>query len=265
LARYLVSLAAHPASAAPGLPYALCVLLILGSHEMGHYLACRRYRVPCTLPFFIPVPLAFGTFGALIRIRGAIPDRRVLFDIGIAGPLAGFVPTVAVLAYGLTRARVLPGAEPDGGGALLFGDSLLTGLLIDWLVEGEGERIVVPSVFVAGWLGMLATALNLFPVGQLDGGHVTYALSRRFHRVVSRLTITAMLLLVGWSVIGALAREGPLPSLLLWTVVLVLMGSRHPPVRDESVPLGPGRWVLAFVGLLVFALCFMANPLRIAE
>jgi len=265
MGRYLGHLAAHPSAASPGLPYGLCVLLILGSHEMGHYLACRRYRVSCTLPYFIPVPVAFGTFGAVIRIRGAIPDRRALFDIGIAGPLAGFVPTVAVLAYGLLHAQVLPAAEPGGGEALLFGDSLLSGLLIDWLVTGEGERIVVPSVYVAGWLGMLATALNLFPVGQLDGGHVTYAVSRRAHRIVSRLTIAGMLLLVGWSALRALSQGTALPSLMLWTVVLILLGSRHPPVRDETLPLGPARQALALVGLFILVLCFMANPLQIAE
>jgi membrane-associated protease RseP (regulator of RpoE activity) len=232
---------------------------------MGHYLACRRYGVPCTLPYFIPVPLAFGTFGALIRIRGAIPDRRALFDIGIAGPLAGFVPTVAVLAYGVATAEAVPVSEPVAEGSLLFGDSLLLLVLLDALAPAGSGGLHVSSVFVAGWLGMLATALNLFPVGQLDGGHVVYAFSRRVHRLVSRLTVVAMLLLVGASALRSLVLDRPLPSLLLWTVVLLLLGSRHPPVLDERRSLGRGRVLVAVLGLLVFVLCFMPDPLRISE
>lgn len=262
--RYLLYLAAHPAAVVPGLPYALCVLLILGSHEMGHYLACRRYGVPCTLPYFLPVPLAFGTFGAVIRIRGALPDRRALFDIGIAGPLAGFVPTVVVLAHGIAHARAVPASEVAPEGTLFFGDSLLTLVLIRIFAPEGAESLAVPSVFVAGWLGMLATALNLFPVGQLDGGHVVYALSRRAHRLVSRLTVTGMVLFVGVSALRALALKQALPSLLLWTVVLLLLGSRHPPVLDERRPLGGARWLVALFGLLVFILCFLPYPLSIS-
>jgi membrane-associated protease RseP (regulator of RpoE activity) len=194
---------------AGGLQYALAVLAILGAHEMGHYLYCRWYGVDATLPYFIPAPFLFGTMGAVIRMRPPLPGRKALFDIGIAGPIAGFVVALPVLVYGIATARVEP-LPTAPGPYYVFGDPLL----VSWmtrLFHGEltVDRTLVLNPFVAaGWFGLLVTAMNLFPVGQLDGGHVIFALSARAHRIVSRLTVDALLAFVtgslAWGLAGAL-------------------------------------------------------------
>jgi membrane-associated protease RseP (regulator of RpoE activity) len=244
---------------ARGLPYAAAVLLILGGHEMGHYVACRLYRVPASLPYFIPGPplIGFGTFGAVIRIRGLVPHRRALFDIGLAGPLAGFVLTVPVLAAGVLRASLAD--TPGEPGSLVLGRTLLARLLILLLrPEAADASLVVGPLYVAGWLGTLVTALNLFPVGQLDGGHVLYALSTRAHGLVSRGVAAAMVGLAAWAWLAEAS-----PVWFAWTVVLLLLRDRHPPVLHALRPPGPGRTALALVGLIVFALCFSPVPLRV--
>jgi membrane-associated protease RseP (regulator of RpoE activity) len=262
---YCLHLLVHPAAMLPGLPFGLAVFLILGCHEMGHYLACRYYRVPASLPYFIPAPTPVGTFGAIIRIRGVIPHRRALFDIGLAGPVAGILPTVPILAYGLATAREIPGGSVLPEGTLLLGDSLLTRLLTFWCHPSSGApRLEVDSIYLAGWLGMLATTLNLFPVGQLDGGHVVYALSRRAHRLVSHLTIGAMLALVAWSLSRWALAAGDYPWWIVWTLVLLILGSRHPPVRDPTMPLGAKRYGWTLAGLALFILCFMPHPLNVS-
>jgi len=239
------------------LPYTGAVLLILGAHEMGHYLACRFYRVPASLPYFIPgLPVGFGTFGAVIRIRGIIPHPRALFDIGIAGPLAGFAVTVPVLAIGVLRMEVMTPQEVADAG-LALGDSLVTGALRELLrPETAGQSLLAGPVYFAGWLGVLVTALNLFPAGQLDGGHVVYALSRRLHRWTSRGTIAATLAVAAWSLVA----HGS-PAWIAWTVVLMIVRDRHPPVALPAPGIGHGRLAIAVVGLLVFVLCFTPVPL----
>jgi len=253
-------LAARPQLAAEifllGLPYACWVVAILGSHEMGHYLACRRYGIPATLPFFVPGPPPIGSFGAVIRIRGRIPIRRALFDLAAAGPIAGFVVALPALVWGLHRAVPIEGAGPEPG-SLTLGQPILVSLLQPFLV-GEAEHFYVESVFVAGWVGMLVTSLNLFPVGQLDGGHVAYAVSRRAHRWLARLTVAG---LGGWILFEFLG--GVVPTYVLWFVILLWMRDRHPRLLDESTPLGPGRRLLALLLLLLFVLCFIPAPLQI--
>lgn len=191
---------------AHGLPYSIPVLLILGSHEMGHYSMCRRYRVRATLPYFIPsiIPFPFGTFGAVIRMRPPVPSKRALFDIGISGPIAGFVVALPVLIYGLATADVARSAEAAGEA---FGNPLAITLL-ERVVHGPfptGTDLVMNPPLLAGWLGLLVTAMNLFPVGQLDGGHVTYALSPRLHGRLSRVTIAAMVGLVTMTLLRGFA------------------------------------------------------------
>jgi len=180
-----------------GAPYAFWVLVILGSHEMGHYLACRYHRIPATLPFFIPGPPPIGSFGAVIRIRGAIPNRKALFDVAAAGPIAGFVVALPVLTWGLLTAQpfvATPGA--DAGFQAHIGPPVALVLLQSLLPQGAIES---NALLGAGWVGMLVTSLNLFPVGQLDGGHAAYALGRGVHRLASRLTLVALLLLIASS------------------------------------------------------------------
>jgi membrane-associated protease RseP (regulator of RpoE activity) len=236
-----------------GLKLAGALLSILMAHEMGHYLACRYYRVDATLPFFIPAPLVnslVGTLGALIRIRGPIPHRRALFDIGIAGPLAGFVVCLPVLWLGVGEAQLVPG-EPGPGG-LLLGEPLL----FQWAVLGlrgatpDGLTLALGPLGLAAWFGLFVTALNMIPVGQLDGGHVTYALGPGKAVLISRLGIVACLALLYFH-----------PFWLVWSLLLLVLGRRrHPPTLNDRAPLGPARVAIGIVGFLVFALCFTPSP-----
>jgi len=236
-----------------GLPYSFSVIAILGAHEMGHYLACRRYAVRSTPPFFIPFPMMFGTLGAVIRIRQAVPHRKALFDIGIAGPLAGFAVTLLVLVLGLATAEVAP---PEPGP--IFAAPMALVLLAE--VVGRpvpaGQGLEMNPFLLAAWVGALATAINLFPSGQLDGGHICYAISRGLHRFFSRLTLAGMCVLLVYTTLffGS-------PVWLAWVVALWFMGHRHPVLVDETERLSFGRWLLAVVALAVFLLTFTPVPI----
>jgi len=241
-----------------GLSFSLPLLFILGSHELGHYLACRRYGVPATLPYFLPAPLVIGTFGAFIRIRGRIRSKTQLFDIGIAGPLAGFVALLPFLVLGVAWSR--PGiaeiaTDPTRVEAILYRPG--TNLAIEALTRVFHGRLPDNMVLdlhpfaLAAWVGLFATAINLLPMGQLDGGHLLYAVAGRLHRRLAWPTwigVCALgLLWVGW--------------LVLCFMVLVLMGLRHPPVLDADEPLDPFRRKLALVALALLVLCFTPVPL----
>jgi membrane-associated protease RseP (regulator of RpoE activity) len=244
---------------ATGAPYAFWVLAILGAHEMGHYLACRRYGIPATLPFFLPGVPPLGSFGAVIRVRGPIPHRRALFDMAAAGPIAGFVVTLPVLVLGVARAQPfvsLPGADP--GGAVRLGEPVLLSLLQRCMSE-PGE-LAVNSWIGAGWVGLLVTSLNLFPVGQLDGGHAAYAISRRTHRILAYGTLVALFGVV----VAQLVVFRQFPFYVVWFAVLLWMRDRHPRLRDECTPLGPGRKLVAGLLVVIFALSFLLVPVYVA-
>jgi membrane-associated protease RseP (regulator of RpoE activity) len=237
---------------AEGTRLAVGLLSILLAHEMGHYVACRYYRVDATLPFFLPAPFLtmVGTFGAFIRIRAPIPHRRALFDIGIAGPLAGFAVCLPVLWLGIHEAAVIP-TDPKAAGIFL-GEPLL----FQWvthLVHGslsDAKTLNLGPLGLGAWFGLFVTALNLIPIGQLDGGHVTYALLRERARVVSQ---------VGWWVCVALIYFGP--SWILWAVLVRVLGRRHPSTLDDWAPVGTARVVVGLVGLVVFLVCFVPDPI----
>jgi membrane-associated protease RseP (regulator of RpoE activity) len=236
-----------------GLKLAGALLSILMAHEMGHYVACRYYRVDATLPFFIPAPLInslVGTLGALIRIRGPIPHRRALFDIGIAGPLAGFAVCLPVLWLGVGEARLLP-PEPELGGLPLGGP-----LLFQWAVLAlrgatpDGLTLDLGPLGLAAWFGLLVTALNMIPVSQLDGGHVAYALVPGRAVLISRLGIAACLAFLYFR-----------PFWLVWTLLLLVLGRRpHPPTLDDRAPLGAARVAIGILGFIVLVLCFTPSP-----
>ena len=240
-----------------GLWYSASILAILGAHEFGHYYACRYYRVDASLPYFIPAPLPLtGTLGAFIRIRQMIPTKRELFDIGIAGPIAGFVVAVPVLLVGMSLSRLTP-LPPDTSGFVELGEPLLF-KGVAWLFWGtppEGYSINMHPMAFAAWFGLLATALNLFPIGQLDGGHISYAVLGRRSTLVTLATVIA---LVGLTFVSS--------SWLIWTVLTVVMlvvfGPRHPKTFDEHVPLDRGRKLLALFALLMFILCFTPAPIE---
>jgi membrane-associated protease RseP (regulator of RpoE activity) len=240
-----------------GARLAVGLLSILLAHEMGHYLAARRYGVDVTLPFFIPFPLPgfslVGTLGAFIRIRSPIPHRKALFDIGVAGPLAGFVVCLPVLWLGIREAVVRPLA-PDTDGIFL-GEPLLF-RAASWLVHGSlsaEQTLVMGPLGLAAWFGLLVTALNLMPIGQLDGGHVTYSLLReRAHRI-SRIASWVCVALVYFG-----------PSWILWAVLMRVLGRRHPPTRNDAAPVGRARVAIGILALVVFVLCFVPDPIVVS-
>jgi membrane-associated protease RseP (regulator of RpoE activity) len=234
-----------------GLPYAVGVILILGAHEMGHYVACRLYRIDATLPLFLPAPNPFGTFGAVIRIRSPFPSRRALFDVGVAGPLAGFVVAVPIVLYGLARSTA-GGPAPEG--SLTLSSCLLLDRLYPLFFAPDAAPIHLHPAFVAGWLGLFVTSLNLIPLAQLDGGHLLYALLPRIHERFSRLMLVIM------SAVGA-ASGGY--HLILFALVFAFFGVRHPPTLDDTEPLGGARRIVAILAALIFVLTFIAAPIQI--
>ena len=239
-----------------GLWYSLSILGILGAHEFGHYYACRHYGVDASLPYFLPAPLPLtGTLGAFIRIRQPIPSKRQLFDIGIAGPIAGFLVAVPVLVIGLSLSRVVA-VPPDFQGVEL-GEPLLF-KAVSWLRFGtpaDGYSINMHPMAFAAWFGLLATALNLFPIGQLDGGHVAYAVLGRKSTIVTMVMVVCLIGLTFFS-----------RSWVVWTVLtvgmLLVFGPRHPRTPDEDLPLDRGRLLLAFFALVMFVLCFTPAPIE---
>jgi membrane-associated protease RseP (regulator of RpoE activity) len=242
-------------SLAGGMLFSFTLLTILGAHEMGHYIACRWYGVRATLPYFIPAPIGIGTFGAFIKIKSPIPTRRALFDIGIAGPLAGFVFALPAALIALHFAQSAPaGATTDG--AMSFHDPLLFILAAKLL--GVPRDIVVNPVWFAAWVGMLVTSLNLLPVGQLDGGHVTYSLfGPRGHRRVALATYCGVIALA----VFAYLRGGWLGWAVYVVILTLMLRVGHPPIVDEYEPLGRARVLVAVVGLIVFLLCFLPLPI----
>jgi membrane-associated protease RseP (regulator of RpoE activity) len=242
-----------------GVPYGLWVLAILGAHEMGHYLACRYYGIPATLPFFIPAPPIFvGSFGAVIRIKGRIPDRKALFDVAAAGPLAGFVIAFPLMVIGLLTAETVPAGTPEPG--TMYLGSPAFGYLLDLLWPSDSSP-QVNSLIGAGWVGMLVTSLNLFPVGQLDGGHAAYAVSRRLHRLLARMSIGALLVLMLYQ--GYYLKQAP--AYTVWFIIVLWMRDRHPSLLDETRPLDMGRRLVAVLLLLIFLMSFIPVPVIVID
>ncbi|UCF31697.1 MAG: site-2 protease family protein [bacterium] len=243
-----------PLSLVSGLPFSLTLMTILGVHEMGHYLTSHRHRVPATLPYFIPAPSIIGTFGALIRMKGVIWDRRTLLDIGVSGPLAGFLVALPALAIGFLFSEVLPATGEETVGFVL-GDSLivaLTGKLILGNLPHDATVVLHPVAF-AGWIGLFVTSLNLLPVGQLDGGHIAKAMFPVRFDLVARIIHLSLIAM------GIIFWEG----WLVWALVLIFIGVGHPPVLMDHIELDPGRRKLGFIALAIFVLTFVPAPFRL--
>lgn len=240
----------HPSFLLDGLPFSLTLLLILGLHELGHFLAARYYHVDATLPFFLPFPTIIGTFGAFIRIRSAIVSKRILFDIGIAGPLAGFVALLCPLAIGISLSRVVPGIAARGD--FVFGTPLLLRIFEWGLFPGASVGdIALHPVARAAWVGLLATALNLLPIGQLDGGHIIYAFLGEKTKLVSRILVVALLPMGYFFAV----------SWFFWAGLLFFFGMRHPNIVDTT-PLNRTRKWLAVAAFIILVLSFTASPVR---
>ena len=262
----------RPSNLLQGLPFAATLLGILAAHEFGHYFAARYHKVAVTLPYFIPMPLTFGTLGAFIQLKAPIPDRRKLFDIGVAGPLAGLVLAVPLLFIGLASSEVT--VPPPIPGLMVEGNSILY-LAAKFLVLGEilpnpatGRDVMMNQVTFAAWIGLLVTALNLLPVGQLDGGHTVFALFGRKARYANLTTVAllAFFALAGLPfvqellpVIGSLGYTG----WFLWLfLILVMIGVEHPPALDDVTTLDTRRRILGFIVILIFILTFVPVPMR---
>lgn len=242
---------------AGGLLYALAIVGILFCHEMGHFLACRHYRIQSTVPYFIPIPALFGTAGAVIRIRSPFLNRKQLFDVGIAGPIAGFCVLVPILAVGISLSHLIdPGIlDQPGFMGYAFGQPLIWKGM-KWLFLGNTAMPLNAHPLAMGaWLGLLATAMNLFPIGQLDGGHVVYALfGQRVHRIVSNVTLLALV------AIGVITW---VPTYPVFALLARLVAFRHPPPLSAGPPLGRKRALLALAAAIIFAVSFMPVPIQI--
>lgn len=246
------SLLAHPQLLLAGVPFAFTLIGILLAHELGHFFACRYYRISASYPYFLPAPTLIGTLGAFIRIRSPIYNRRALFDVGLAGPVVGFLFAVPALAIAVFYSRVVPFSEAHA--SIVFGHPLVMRLLVAVLRPNvdPGDLLLHP-VGRAAWVGLFATALNLLPGGQLDGGHILYSVASKYHR---KITVGVALLLIP---LGLLFWRG----WILWSILLLAIGFRHPPLLNRWEKLDRTRLVWTVVAILMFVLCFMPTPVLI--
>jgi membrane-associated protease RseP (regulator of RpoE activity) len=232
--------------------YAAVLLIILLGHELGHYLSCRYYHVSATLPYFIPAPTLIGTLGAFIKIKSPIARKKELFDIGAAGPLAGFILALPALVYGLAHSKVIPSIPREE--TLIFGEPLLLKFIGSLIFEHipTGYDIILHPVAFAGWVGVLVTAFNLFPIGQLDGGHVSYAILGSKSKVIARIFLGALFIMgvffwIGW---------------IVWALLILLIGLKHPRIPDEQTPLSFSRKIMGFFIFVIFAISFIPDPIK---
>lgn len=236
-----------------GIPFAVTLMVILLSHELSHYFTSKRHGVKATLPYFIPAPTIIGTFGAFIKMKSPIVTRQSLIDIGASGPIAGFVISVIATIVGLSMSEVVTTTRTAG--ALNLGDSILFSFLSRAIlgVTSHGQDVLLNPVAFAGWIGLFVTSINLIPVGQLDGGHIAYALlgERQVQLSVVLIIIMAALgffLWEGWGV---------------WAILLLILGFRHPPVLYWEVPLDNKRKFIGWSALVIFILTFIPVPFQI--
>ncbi len=246
-----VNVFTNPLGLMKGIPFSVTLLLILGTHEFGHYYFARKHHVDATLPYFIPAPTFIGTFGAFIKIKSPIYRKSALLQIGAAGPIAGFLVAVPALMIGLSLSTVV--SVSNLGEGIQLGDSLLMKLMTAAIFPGltDQQDIMLHPIAFAGWIGLLVTMLNLLPIGQLDGGHIAYAMLGRKYGQVARLALFALLPLSFFSL-----------NWLVWGVLILLLMRTpdHPPVMDVDAALDPRDRKIGFICLAIFILCFIPAP-----
>lgn len=235
-----------------GLPFSLTLLLILLTHELSHYFTSRRHRVSATLPYFIPAPSIIGTFGAIIKMKPPIPDKRSLIDIGASGPIGGFIIAIIACIVGLSYSEVRVSGEIQDG--LAFGSSIVFSFLSKIVLNIDPEKydVILHPVAFAGWIGLLVTSLNLLPIGQLDGGHIIYALFGDKHEWISKGSIPILILMgiIYW------------PGWIVWAVLMLIIGYRHPPVVYPHIQLDTKRRYIGWLAFIIFILTFTPMPVQ---
>lgn len=236
-----------------GLPFSVTLLLILLAHEFSHYIASKKHRVEATLPYFIPAPTIFGTLGAVIKMKSPITTKNALMDIGASGPIAGFIVAVLASIIGLFLSDVMP--VTAGEGMIVLGDSLLFSGLVKIIIGTVPDHhdVILHPVALAGWIGFFVTSLNLLPIGQLDGGHIAYAILGEKHKALSIILIVAMtvfgyFLWIGW---------------IVFVGLFLILGFRHPPIIYSEVPLDPRRKLAGKIATIIFILTFTPSPIMI--
>ncbi len=234
-----------------GLPFSLSIMIILGSHELGHYIMARKNNVDATLPYFIPAPHLLGTFGAVIKMKSPIRNRNALIEIGAAGPIVGFIFSTLALLIGLSLSEAIP---VTGNQGIILGDSILFKLLtkIFFFDLPEGKDVLLNPIAFAGWIGYFVTAINLLPVGQLDGGHILYALIGNKNRVIGYVILGAVILLIplwiGW---------------IVWAILFLVIGFKHPPPLDNISTPSRKHKIIGIISLIIFLLTFMPAPFQL--
>ncbi|HEV8385980.1 MAG TPA: site-2 protease family protein [Candidatus Acidoferrales bacterium] len=267
---FYAQVATQPGLLLLGLPFSFTLLGILLAHELGHFYACRFYGIAASYPYFIPAPTLIGTMGAFIRIRSPIVNRKALFDVGLAGPVVGFLFALPALALAIAYSKVIPAAQVNT--TIFWGHPLLERLLAAVLRPGVPvENIFLHPVGRAAWVGLFATALNLIPAGQLDGGHIVYSVASERHRQISLAVAATLILLGGPALLASFGVRVPhelanqWPGWGFWGLLLLSLGFRHPPLLDRWEPIDAQRRVWAVVALAIFALCFMPIPFTILD
>jgi membrane-associated protease RseP (regulator of RpoE activity) len=244
-----------------GLPFAGTLMTILLCHELSHYIASRKNHTSATLPYFIPAPSIFGTFGAFIKMKSPIITRKALIDIGASGPIAGFIISVAACIIGLSVSKVIPVPQGDGG-MLSLGDSILFSFLSRMIlgVTPDHYDILLHPVAFAGWIGLFVTSLNLIPIGQLDGGHVAYAILGERQRYVSQFLVGILAFLGISALLGFSGWEG----WLMWAILMLILGVKHPPVLHWETPLDFRRRIIGLLTFIIFIITFIPAPFKVS-
>jgi membrane-associated protease RseP (regulator of RpoE activity) len=243
----------NPSDLLKGIPFSFSILLILGSHELGHFFTSQHNRVDASLPYFLPFPHLFGTFGAFIRMRSPIPDKKTLVRIGAAGPLIGLAFAIPIVVIGLKLSQTISLSELETMPSLSLGNSILFSLIAKSSVTiPEGHELLLHPVAFAGWAGILVTGLNLMPVGQLDGGHIGYGILGKYHKWLARVIFFSLLPLgLQW------------PGWWIWAALLFFLGIQHPLPLDDITPLGTRERIVGWLCLALFLLTFTPIPLRL--